>query len=142
MKAIRKYAYAAVLAMTGFNLYPSLAAAQEAHGSFTLNHEVHWQNAVVPAGTYRFAVGSKGPAEMLTLTRAGSPRAGFIILVNPPEETNPSGASQLVLVARAGGSFVSAMELPEYGMVLRFPVPAEPREVAHAAAIPAVFAAQ
>jgi hypothetical protein len=142
MTSVRKYAYAAVLAMTGFNLLPSLASAQDAHGRFTLNHEVHWQNAVVPAGTYRFAVGSKGPAEMLMLTRAGSPKAGFIILVNPPEEANFAGTSQLVLVARAGESFVSAMELPEYGIVLRFPVPAEPREVAHAAATPTVFAAQ
>src|SRR5258706_10427552 len=52
MKTIRKFASAAVLTLGGLSLMPSLASAESANGKFTLTHEVHWQNAVVPAGTY------------------------------------------------------------------------------------------
>ena len=50
---IRKFVYAALLAFATLNFLPSLAAAQEpAQGKFTLSHEVHWGNTIVPAGEY------------------------------------------------------------------------------------------
>ena len=75
MKSIRRFAYAAVLVLSALNFAPSLASAQDAAGTFTLTHEVRWQNAVVPAGKYRFTIGANGPSEMLTLRKVdGSAR--------------------------------------------------------------------
>jgi hypothetical protein len=136
MKSIRNFAYTAVLTLSALNFVPSLASAQDAAGTFTLTHDVHWQNAVVPAGVYRFTVGADGPAEMLTLRKLTGSGAGFMLLVTDVEASQPSGPSQLLVVPRTGGSFVSTMKLPEFGMTLHFAVPAERREVARAGAIP------
>jgi hypothetical protein len=136
MNSARKYAFAAALAVCGLNLWPIQAAAEDVHGSFTLKHEVHWQDAIVPAGIYRFNIGSRGPSELLTLTKIDSPGAGFMIFVNEAEDSKAGATSRIVLVIRPGGTFVSTMELPEYGMTLRFPVPAAPAEAAHVKATP------
>jgi hypothetical protein len=81
MKSIRRLGYAAVLTLSALNFAPSLASAQDAAGTFTLPHEVHWQNAVVPAGNYHFTIASSGPSEMLTLRKIGGSGAGFMMLV-------------------------------------------------------------
>ena len=130
MKLIRKFAYAAVLTLSALNFAPSLASAQDAAGTFTLTHEVHWQNAIVPAGKYRFTVGGGGPAQLLTLSKITGSGAGFMLLVTDLAISEPSDLSQLVVVSRPSGSFVSKMQLPEFGMTLHFAVPAEPRQVA------------
>lgn len=142
MKSIRKYAYAAVITLSALNFAPSLASAQEAAGSFTLNHEVHWQKAIVAAGKYRFTIGANGPAEWLTLRNVGSSGGSFILLVTDIEDSGPADRGQIVMVSRSDGSFVSAMQLPEFGMTLHFAVPAETREVAQAAATSAASAAR
>jgi hypothetical protein len=129
MKSHRKFAYAVVLLLSALSFEPNRASAQDAAGVFTLAHEVHWQNAIVPPGKYRFTIGSSGPAEMLTL-RNLSGTASFMMLVVDTEESQPSDSSQLVLVPRLKGSFVSKMQLPEFGLTLHFAVPAETREVA------------
>jgi hypothetical protein len=134
MKAIRRFVYAAVLTLSALNFAPSLASAQEAVGTFTLTHDVHWQNAIVPAGKYRFTVGSIGPSEMLTLHKVGGSGASFMLLAIDAETSQSSDLSQLVVVSRANGSFVSTMQLPEFGMSLRFAVPAGTREVAQTVA--------
>ncbi|MGA7928499.1 MAG: hypothetical protein WCA20_21210 [Candidatus Sulfotelmatobacter sp.] len=135
MKSIQRFAYAAVLTLSALNLAPSLASAQDAAGTFTLPHEVHWQNAVVPAGKYRFTIASHGPAEMLTLCKIGGSGAGFMMLVVDTEDSKPSSdVSELVMVPRSSGSFVSTMQLPEFGVTLHFAVPAETREVAQTVA--------
>ena len=142
MKSIRRFAYAAVLILSALNFAPSLASAQEAAGTFTLTHEVHWQNAVLPAGKYRFIMGAKGPSELLTLSKISGSGAGFMMLVTNTEASKPSDVSRLVVVSRPGGSFVSTMQLPEFGMTLLFEVPKETREVAQAAATSAASAAR
>ncbi len=55
MKSLRKFASTAVLSLGTLSLLPGAAAAQTARGSFKLSHKAHWQNAVVPAGTYSFS---------------------------------------------------------------------------------------
>jgi hypothetical protein len=142
MKSIRNFAYAAVLTLSALNFAPSLASAQDAAGTFTLNHEVHWQNAVVPAGTYHFAIGGGGAFETLTLRKMSGDGAGFMLLVADEDASRPSEASQLVLVSRPGGSFVSALQLPEFGMTLRFTVPAATREVTQSVATTTASAAR
>ena len=142
MKSIRKYIYAALLMLSGLSFTPSTASAQDAAGSFTLTNEVHWQSAIVPAGKYRFTIGSTGPAEMLTLRNMGESGATFMLMVNDIVDSPATEASRIVVVSRAGQRFVSTMQLPEFGVTLRFAVPAEAREVAQAAATTSASAAR
>jgi hypothetical protein len=125
MKTLRKLASTAVLTLGALSLTPSLASAQSANGKFTLTHEVNWQNAVVPAGTYRFSLESRGPSELLTLRSVGGDKGGFMFLVNDVASSQTSGTDQLVLVTRAGKSFVRTLELPKFETVLHFTVPTE-----------------
>jgi hypothetical protein len=134
MNTIRRFAYAAVLVLSALNFTPSLASAQEAAGTFTLTHEVRWQNAVVPSGKYRFTIGASGPAEMLTLRKVDG-SAGFMLLATDSEKSQPSDDSLLVVVSRPSGSFVSTMQLPQFELTLHFTVPSEAREVAQSVAI-------
>jgi hypothetical protein len=142
MSSIRKFAYATVLTLSALSFAPSLAAAQDAGGTFILSHEVHWQKAVVPAGEYRFTVEPKGPAKLLSLRKVGVNGTSFLMMVNDVEETQRSDLSRLVMVSRSSGSFVQQMQLPEFGMTLLFAVPKETREVAQAAATSAASAAR
>ena len=132
MKSIRRFTYAVVLFLSALNFAPSLASAQDASGTFTLNHEVRWQKAKVPAGTYRFTMAARGPSELLVLNKVSGKGEGFLVLVTDTEASQPSDSSRLVLVSRPEGSFVSAMELPEFGVTLHFAVPTATREVARA----------
>ncbi|HWY22370.1 MAG TPA: hypothetical protein VNX26_14180 [Candidatus Acidoferrum sp.] len=134
MKTIRRFAYAAVLTLSALNFAPSLASAQDASGTFTLTHEVHWQKAIVPAGKYRFTLVTNGPSELLTLRKTSGGRASFILLVTDTDASEPSDLSRLVVVSRPSGSFVSTMQLPEFGLTLHFAVPSETREVARSIA--------
>jgi hypothetical protein len=134
MKSIHRFAYAAVLMLSALNLTPTLASAQDATGTFTLTHEVHWQNSIVPAGKYRFTLEPSGPSDLLTLSKLNGKAAGFMMLVSETEDSQPSDVSRLVVVSRPSGSFVSAMQLPEFGVTLHFAVPSEPREIAQSVA--------
>jgi hypothetical protein len=124
MRSIRKFAYAAVLSLSMFTIQPTLAAAEDARGSFTLSHEVHWQNVVLRAGDYSFSLKTSGPPTVLTL-RGLNGGTDAMLLVSDIESPKTPEASKLVLVSRDGQSFVSTMELPEYEMTLRFAVPPE-----------------
>jgi hypothetical protein len=142
MNSIRKFAYATVLTLSALSFAPSLAFGQDAAGKFTLSHEVHWQNMVVPAGEYRFSVEPNGPASMLTLRKISGKGAGYVMLVRDIEDSKPSDMSRLEMVSRPSGSFVKQMRLPEFGMTLHFAVPEETREVAQATATMAASAAR
>jgi hypothetical protein len=135
MRSIGRFVYSVVLALSGLTFTPSPASAQEMHGSFTLSHEVRWQKYVVPAGDYRFEVQPKGPSAILQLRKVSGNSAGFLILANNAESSKPSDLDRLVVVARPSGSYVSSMELPEFGETLRFVVPSESAEVARATVI-------
>jgi hypothetical protein len=65
-----------------------------------------------------------------------------MLLVNNEEASGPSELSQLVVVSRSSGNFVSTMQLPEFGMTLHFAVPAETREVAQTVATTTASAAR
>jgi len=133
MRSIRKFAYAAVLGLSMFTLQPTVAAAEEAHGSFTLTHEVHWQKCVLSPGEYMFSIKTDGPSELLTLRGINGTGTSAMMLVNDVESSKPEEvSSMLTLVSRNGQSFVSTMALPEYDMTLHFTVPRESasREIA------------
>jgi hypothetical protein len=133
MRLICKFAYAAVLGISMFTLQPTLAAAEDAHGSFTLTHEVHWQKCVLSPGDYTFSIKSEGPSEFLMLRGINGTGTNAMMLVNDVESPKPDEVSaMLTLVSRNGQSFVSTMALPEYDMTLHFTVPreSESREIA------------
>jgi hypothetical protein len=130
MKSICRFVYVAALAFSAFSVAPTLASAQSARGSFTLTHEVHWQNAIVPAGEYRYSIEPNGPSSLITLTKMSGNGAGFMLLVNDVETGVLTKQTRLIVVPTAAGSFVSSMELPESGVTLHFAVPTKVREVA------------
>jgi hypothetical protein len=143
MTSIRKFTYATLLALSTIMLAPALAGAQEPlRGQFTLPHDVRWENAVVPAGDYQFSLQPEGPAGVLLLSKLSGKRTGFMFLVANMEETKPSVPNQLVLEAAPEGSYVSAMQLPEFGMTVHFSPPshAVEKQLAAAAAAPAAGA--
>ena len=133
MRSICKFAYAAVLGLSMFTLQPTLASAEEGHGTFTLTHEVHWQKCVLSPGEYMFSIKTEGPSELLVLRGINGTGTNAIMLVNDVESSKPDEVgSMLTLVSRNGQSFVSTMALPEYDMTLHFAVPreSESREIA------------
>ena len=139
MTTIRKFVYAMLLALSTLTFAPTLASAQEpAKGAFTLPHDVHWSNAVVPAGEYRFSYEAGGAMGMLMLSgMSARHRAGFVLLVSDTDVANPSDVSQLVLKTTPQGSYVTTMQLPEFGMTLHFPVPSHAeKQIAKAGTAP------
>ncbi len=125
MRSLRTFAYAAVLSLSIFAVQPTPAAAEDAHGTFKLDHEVHWQQAVLLPGEYSFSARSVGSAEFLQVRGLDRPHNNAMLLVRDVETLQPDLGSRLVLVSRDGNSYVSAMDLPELGMSFRFPVPVE-----------------
>jgi hypothetical protein len=136
MTAIRRFAYAALLALTTLNFAPSLAFGQlTARGKFTLSHDVRWENVTVPAGEYQFSLESDSVARVVTLNEVSPTHKSFFLMVPDTEEAKPTDRSQLLLqTARDGTSYVSAMELPEFGMTLYFTAPSGKTIAAAAAA--------
>ncbi len=133
MTSIRKFVYAALLAVTTISFAPSMASAQTpVHGKFTLTHDVLWGNAKVPAGEYRFSFSSSGIA-LLTLSKISGAPGGYMMLVPVMEETKDTATSLLLLETSSAGSYVSAMQLPEFGMTLRFNAPVHTTQIARAA---------
>jgi len=129
MKTIRNYVYAALLAASALNFTPSLASAQEAaKGRFTLTHAAHLGNATLAAGDYAFSFDPDNGTRMLSINKLSGARTGYMVLVSDTEDSKPSDQNRLILEATTDGSYVSAMQLPEFGMTLRFTVPSHTTE--------------
>jgi hypothetical protein len=127
--SIRKFGYATLLAFTALNIAPTLASAQEsARGKFTLTHEVHFGNTKVPAGDYEFSFDPDATSRMLRLSKLSGAPAGYLLMVPSTEDTKASDQNRLILEARPDGRYVSAMQLPEFGMTLQFTVPSHATE--------------
>ncbi len=123
MRSIRTFAYGAVLSLSMFSIQPTLAAAEELHGDFTLSHEVHWQDRVLRAGDYSFSLKMKGSTAFLTLRGLNGTGTNAILLVDDIESPRENAVSQLRLVSKGGQSFVSTMDLPQFDVSLHFAVP-------------------
>ena len=123
MGSISKFAYAAVLSLSIFAVQPTLAAAADAHGSFTLTHEVHWERFVLTPGDYMFSVRNMGPSQFLVVRGINGNRTNLMLMATDVSTAEPSAGSRLELISREGKSFVSEMSLPAYELKLRFDVP-------------------
>ena len=134
MNKIRRFAYAALLAVTTINFAPSLASGQDAvRGKFTLTHDVRWENVTVPAGEYLFSLGADDVGRVLSLTELSGTHRGFFLLISDTEDAKATDRNRLVVQAAADGeAYVSAMQLPEFGMTLMFRAPSV-RQIARAA---------
>ena len=136
MKTVRNYVYVAALAVTALYFAPAVASAQEpVHGKFSLTHEVHWGGATLPAGDYAFSYAPDNGSHTLIISKLNGDRTGYMVLVPNTDDAKPTDTSRLLLVATPGGSYVSAMQLPEFGMTLHFNVPPHTteRQIAKAA---------
>jgi len=135
MTSIRRFAYATLLAFTSLNFAPSLASAQEARGKFTLTHDVHFGGVKVSAGEYAFSFDPDTPSRMLRLSKLSGARDGYLLMVPSAEDAKSTDLSRLLLEVTPDGSYVSAMQLPDVGMTLRFTVPshASEKQIAKAA---------
>ena len=128
MTSIRKYVYVALLALSTLSVAPTLVSAQEpARGRFTLPHDVHWENAVVPAGEYQFSIESD-TIGVLRLDKISGARAGFMFLVRDQQPSKSTDLSRIMLDTTPSGSYVTSMQLPDFGMTLNFTAPASKTE--------------
>jgi len=126
MTSIRKFAYAALLAAATLTIAPTPASAQEAaRGRFTLTHDVRWGGAKVPAGEYEFSFNPDSISRVLSLTKLSGARTSFMMLVPATDGAKSADSSLLLLTSSPEGSYVSAMQLPQFGMTLHFAVPAQ-----------------
>lgn len=124
MNSLRQIGYAALLAASVFNFVPTIASAEEpARGKFTLTHDVRWETTSVPAGEYEFAYDPDSVSPVMTITKMSHPRASFMLMIPAREESKRQDANRLLLESTPEGSYVSAMQLPECGVTLRFHVP-------------------
>jgi hypothetical protein len=125
MRSIRKFAYAAALGLSLLAVHPTLAIAEDAHGSFTLSTEVRCQKITLQPGKYTFSVKTIGPSDFLTLHRTDGDHHSVMLMASDVEMAKSNSESRLLLVQRGGQRFVSEIALPEYEMTLRFAVPEE-----------------
>ncbi len=125
MRSIRTFAYAATLGLSMFTLQPTLAAAEDAHGSFKLTHEVALAEMCASSRRLCLLHEYNGRPTFLTLRGLNGTGTDAVLLVSDIETPKPDDTNRLDLVSISGKSFVSAMTLPEYDLTLRFAVPPE-----------------
>lgn len=123
LSPFRKYFYIALLALSTLNFAPATAAQTSMRGKFTLPHAVHWENAIVPAGDYQFSLDSD-TIEVLRLDELNGAHAGFTFVVREEAAAERKEVSRIMLETTSEGSYVTALQLPAYGKMLNFNVPA------------------
>ena len=119
-----------MLVIAGFALAAVFASAVPASaqlvckGSFTLSHEVRWQNATLPAGDYTFEMQSLASPSRITLK---GPNGYQFVTAMVANETN-IGQSMLIVENHSGRSTISELRLSAIGRTLRYAVPKAPKE--------------
>ena len=110
---------AAGLMAVGFGASASQAQAIY-KGSFTLNHDVRWQNATMPAGDYTFTVQSSTRSKPVLVT---GPNGTVFQMPLVTAETKIADQSKLILEWRGDSLCVREMDLAEIGLNIRYTVP-------------------
>ena len=120
-----------ILVITAFALAAVCASATPAaaqgvyKGSFTLPHEVRWQNAALPAGDYTFEMKS---LEASSLIRLNGPKGSQFIPALVANE-KASDQSMLVIETRGSVSVVTELRLSGTGRTFRYAAPKAPKDV-------------
>jgi hypothetical protein len=120
MLVIATFALAAVCA----SAIPA-AAQGVCKGSFTLTHEVRWQNATLPAGDYTFQMESLGAPARITVKGPN----GYQFITALVADEKAIEQSMLVIENRGNRSTVSELRLSSIGRSLRYAVPKAPKDV-------------
>ena len=99
------------------------ASAQNAiKGSFTLTHEIRWQNANLPAGDYTFRADSRHSAMIVT-----GPN-GSVFELAKVVDSKSDGPSVLKLERRGGTFYVCELDLPQLDMKASYSVPSASKD--------------
>jgi hypothetical protein len=120
MLVVASFALAAIFASA------TPAAAQQAFkGSFTLTHEVRWQNVTLSAGDYTFEIKSISVPSLITVK---GPNGSSLI---PALVANDKVSEQSMLVIETHGnvSAVRELRLSNIGRSLRYAAPKAPKDV-------------
>jgi hypothetical protein len=97
------------------------AAAQKAcAGSFTLQHEVRWQGARLPAGDYTFSMKSVAAPSVITLY---GPDGFASVSAIGADKDRVSDRSTMTIEHRGGASMVRELYLAPIGLRLTYSVP-------------------
>jgi hypothetical protein len=120
-----------ILAIAGLGLFAICASAGQAgaqnaaKGSFTLTHEIRWQNATLPAGDYTFSIASSSGMTPMVVK---GPNGSVFELGTVISNRHSDRASVLILEQRGNAFFVREMDLNgEIGLQLRYGVPKAPK---------------
>jgi hypothetical protein len=89
-------------------------------GSFTLDREVRWQSATMPAGEYTFTVNSVTRSKPVIVT---GPDGSVFQLPLITSETNIGERSKLILEWRGDNLCVREMDLAQIGLNIRYHMP-------------------
>ena len=100
------------------------SAQNKVEGSFTLSHEIRWQNANLPAGDYTFSLQSTERTKPMIVT---GPNGSIFEFASVISESKANGRSVLILEPRGDTSFVRELDLGEAGLQIRYNVPKIPR---------------
>jgi hypothetical protein len=112
------------LALMALSLVPSLAAAEDAAGRFTLSRRVHWGSAVLEPGEYKCAVENRGPSRVVFVRGIGG-KPSYLFAASSISETGYSDTSRLSLAVRGDERFVQALSVGTLGETVYFKVPKE-----------------
>jgi hypothetical protein len=99
------------------------AAQNQIKGSFTLSHEIRWQNANLPAGDYTFTMSSRTKMSPMVVT---GPNGSVFQMASVISDSKAGGRSALILERQGGTYVVREMDLAEVGLQIRYHVPQLP----------------
>jgi len=109
-----------LLAVLVAGLSPSLASAQEFHGTFTLPFEARWRLATLPAGEYSLILDHRELKAMVLVSGKGqSP----IFVPQIIERRDLPGNSALIVVRQNGKCQVRALYIAPMGLLLDYYTP-------------------
>ena len=106
------------IALTGLNLLPSAAVAEDARGKFTLAREVRWGMAVLPAGDYSYTVEHHAAGTVVLRSLSGGPSA--IVLASSSSLAASTVLPRLMLVQRGRDWYVTSMIVERGGEEMYF----------------------
>ena len=120
MLVIAVFALAAVCA----SAIPASAQAP-VKGSFTLSHEVRWQNATLPAGDYTFEMKSLAAPSIIIVKGPN----GYQFISALVANENAGEQNMLIVENRGRGSTIRELRLAAIGRSLCYSVPKAPKDV-------------